>query len=194
MLVSDLVPIGVVHSIACLIALLTGALNLALRKGTESHRIAGITYMLSMIVANITVFALYKFDIASFQPFRAGPGIFGLFHWFAVATLVFIAIGWYSANRQHRAVWAYAHPTMMILSYYMLLAGGINEIFVRIDVFREIAIASAKGSQQFGQSPLIGMVHTGWMALILLMIIYFMVRVFVWRWRDKRYQGSGFPA
>lgn len=195
--VSDLAPIGVVHGIACLIALLTGAANLALRKGTNSHRIAGIAFMLSMILANITVFALYKFDIASFQPFKAGPGIFGLFHWFAVITLVFVAIGWYAAGRQDRTFWAYVHPTMMVLAYYMLLSGGINEIFVRVDFFRELAIASANGSQQFGQSPLIGMVHTAWMAFILLMTIYFLVRVFVWRWQSKRqhrYQGSALPA
>lgn len=195
--VSDLAPIGVVHGIACLIALLTGAANLALRKGTNSHRIAGIAFMLSMILANITVFALYKFDIASFQPFKAGPGIFGLFHWFAVITLVFVAIGWYAAGRQDRTFWAYVHPTMMVLAYYMLLSGGINEIFVRVDFFRELAIASANGSQQFGQSPLIGMVHTAWMAFILLMMIYFLVRVFVWRWQSKRrhrYQGSALPA
>ena len=184
--VDDLSLIGTAHGIACLIALVAGAWNIVLRKGTSAHALAGTAYMLAMIVVNISVFAIYKFDIASFQPFKAGPNTFGLFHWFAVWTLGFLAIGWFSASRQARWPWAYLHPVMMVLSYYMLLAGGINEIFVRVDVFREMAIRSAGGSQQFGQSPLIGMVHTGWMALILLMVIWFVLRVLVWRWRGKR--------
>jgi uncharacterized membrane protein len=184
--VSDLALIGAVHGIACLIALIAGAWNMVMRKGTQSHRAVGLAYMLSMVVVNISVFAIYKFDIASFQPFKAGPNTFGLFHWFAVWTLGFLAIGWYAGGRQDRFVWAYLHPIMMVLSYYMLLAGGINEVFVRVDVFRALAVASAGGSQQFGRSPLIGMVHTGWMALILLMIIWFIARVSVWRWQAWR--------
>jgi uncharacterized membrane protein len=184
--VSDLAPIGAIHGIASLIALLAGAWNLVMPKGTRSHQVVGLAYMLAMVVVNITVFAIYRFDIASFQPFKAGPNTFGLFHWFAVWTLGFLAIGWYAGGRQDRMVWAYLHPIMMVLSYYMLLAGGINELFVRVDIFRELAIASAGGSQQFGQSPLIGMVHTGWMAFILLMLIWFSVRVFIWRWQAKR--------
>ena len=31
-------------------------------------------------------------------------------------------------------------------------------------------------------------------AAIPVMILYYLVREFVWRWRDKHYQGSGFPA
>jgi len=184
--VSDIAPIGAIHGIACLIALFAGAWNMVLRKGTGNHRAVGLAYMLSMVVVNISVFAMYRFDIASFQPFKAGPNIFGIFHWFAVWTLGFLAIGWYAASRQERALWAYLHPIMMVLTYYMLLAGGINEMFVRVDVLKALAVASAKGSQQFGQAPLIGMVHTGWMALVLLMIIWFSVRVFAWRWRDRR--------
>jgi len=184
--VSDLAPIGAVHGIACLIALMAGAWNMVLRKGTDSHARVGLAYMLSMVVVNVSVFAMYKFDIASFQPFKAGPNTFGIFHWFAVWTLGFLAIGWFAASRQEKVLWAYLHPIMMVLTYYMLLAGGINEMFVRVDALRALAIASAGGSQQFGQSPLIGMVHTGWMALVLLMIIWFIVRVSVWRWKAWR--------
>ena len=180
--VSDLLPIGLVHAIACLIALAAGAWNLAARKGTPGHRTVGTAYMLSMIVLNITAFAIYKFDIASFQPFKAGPNTFGLFHWFAVATLVFIAIGWFAATRQNRAFWAYVHPTIMVLSYYMLLAGGINEIFVRVDFFRDLAAAG--GNDQYGRPQMIGASHAWWMAFCLLMILYFIMRVTVWRWSD----------
>lgn len=178
--VSDLLPIGVVHALACLIALAAGAWNLVMRKGTPGHRTVGTAYMLSMIVLNISAFAIYKFDIASFQPFKAGPNTFGLFHWFAVVTLVFIAIGWFAATRQNRAFWSYVHPVMMVLSYYMLLAGGINEIFARVDLFRDLAASG--GMDQYGRPQLIGATHAWWLAFALLMILYFGLRVTVWRW------------
>lgn len=183
MQVSDILPIGWVHTIACVIAIATGAWNMAARKGTPGHRTVGTVFMLSMIVLNITVFAIYKFDIESFQPFKGGPNTFGIFHWFAVITLVFIAIGWFAATRQNSAFWAYVHPLMMVLSYYMLLGGGINELFLRIDFLRDLAAAGP--TDQSGQPRLVGLVHAAWMALALLMIIYFSVRVFIWRWRDR---------
>ena len=185
--VSDLLPIGWVHSLLCLVALATGAWNLVLRKGTPGHRAVGTAYMLSMIVVNLSAFVIYKFDIASFQPFKAGPNTFGLFHWFAVVTLVFLGVGWFAATRQHRAFWAFVHPMMMVLSYYMLLAGGINELFVRVDLFRELAAAGP--TDQYGRPQMIGATHAWWLALCLLLILYFSARVFVWRtsaWLQRR--------
>ncbi|MFM9861992.1 MAG: DUF2306 domain-containing protein [Micropepsaceae bacterium] len=196
MIVADLVPIGWVHGFACLIALAAGAWNLAARKGTPSHRAAGIAYMLSMIVANLTVFAIYKFDIASFEPFKAGPNTFGIFHWLAVVTLVFLAIGWYAGARQHNAFWAFVHPAMMVLTYYLLLAGGINEAFLRVEVLRDLAAAG--GTDQYGQPRLIGTTHAWWMAFVLLQLVYFSVRVVAWRWsartEHKRAQRLGQAA
>src|SRR5438128_6275500 len=123
--VADIIALGWLHVAACLVALVTGAWNLALPKGTPLHKRVGRAYIVSMLVVNVSVFWLFKFDIAGFEPFRAGPGVFGLFHWFAVAALVFVLVGWYAARHQERAFWAYTHPTMMLLSYYDLVGGGI---------------------------------------------------------------------
>lgn len=183
--VSDISALGALHAIACLVALATGAWNLALAKGTPLHKRVGRTYIVSMLVLNISVFWLYKFDIASFVPFRAGPGVFGLFHWFAVAALVFIAVGWYAARHQERAFWAYTHPTMMLLSYYDLVGGGINEAYTRLDPLRALLTASAKGGPPM-RSPIIGLTHTAWMAAILVLIIYFAARVALWRRQARR--------
>jgi uncharacterized membrane protein len=175
--VSDIVPAGWIHAVACLVALAAGAWNIALPKGTSTHRAMGRVYMTSMIVLNVSAFFIFSFDIASFSPFRAGPHVFGLFHWFAVAALVLIAIGWYAARRQDRAFWAYVHPTMMLLSYYDLVGGGINDAFTRVNPLRAILVESAKSVGPHRQPPVIGMTQTLWMALIIVLLVYFVARV-----------------
>jgi uncharacterized membrane protein len=181
--VHDISVPGWVHVIACLIALLAGAWNLALPKGTATHRAVGRAYIWAMIVVNISVLAIYKFDI-TFAPFHAGPDTFGFFHWLAVAALVFVSIGWYAARHQDRAVWAYLHPLMMLLSYYDLIGGGINEMFLRVEPLHAIAVASAKSVARtgthpvfFAQAPVIILTQNAAMAATLLLIIYFAARV-----------------
>lgn len=185
--IHDISPIGWLHTGACLIALLAGAWNLALPKGTPMHRMVGSTYVWSMIVLNLSVFAIYKFDIARFAPFHAGPHVFGFFHWLAVAALVLVLTGYYAARHQDRAFWAYVHPVMMLLSYYDLVGGFINEVFLRIDFLRAIARASAKGAS-FG-APVIGMAQTAAMAATLVLIIWFMAKAALYR-RGLREQAA----
>jgi len=181
MIVSNISLLGWLHALACLAALAAGSWNLALPKGTPLHRQVGRGYMLSMLVLNLSAFGIYKFDIGSFVPFHAGPHIFGLFHWFAVAALVFIAIGWYAARHQDRAFWAYTHPIAMLLSFYDLVGGGINEVFTRVLPLRAVLIASARAAGPGRQPPILGEVQQLWMAAILVMIVYFIARVALWR-------------
>ena len=174
--VADLTIVGWIHSIACLIALAAGAVNIVAEKGTLQHRTIGRFYFWSMIVVNLSAFGIYRFDVAQFRPLVAGPHIFGLFHWFAVAGLIFVLIGRYAASRQDKAFWAYVHPAAMILSYYDLIGGGVNEIFARIDVFRALAFPPGT-HRSFGGSPVIGLVQVGAIALTILLLIYFCARV-----------------
>ncbi len=181
--IHDITLIGWIHTIACLIALVAGGWNIVGAKGTPRHMLMGRAYVVSMIVLNLSAFAIYKFDIAHFVPFQAGPNVFGFFHWLAVAALVFVLIGYYAARHQNRAFWAYVHPIAMTLSYYDLVGGGINEAFARLDPLRALAIASAKGAR-FG-APIIGMAQTAAMAATLVMIVYFIARVALYRRRAK---------
>ena len=174
--VADITLIGWIHTLACLVALVAGALNLAAEKGTPQHKAVGSAYFWSMIVLNLSAFGIYRFDVAQFRPLVAGPHVFGLFHWFAVAALALVLIGRFAASRQERGFWAYTHPIAMILSYYFLIGGGVNEVFARIDIFRVLAFPPGTRAH-FGGSPVIGLVHTGWMALTILILIYFCIRV-----------------
>jgi uncharacterized membrane protein len=183
--VHDITLIGWLHAIACMIALVAGGWNIIGPKGTPRHILVGRAYVWSMIVLNLSAFAIYKFDIAHFVPFRAGPNIFGFFHWLAVAALVFVLIGYYAARHQNRAFWAFVHPIAMTLSYYDLVGGGINEAFARIDPLRALARASAKSVGGQVGAPIIGMVQTAAMAATLVMIVYFIAKVALYRRRAK---------
>ena len=183
--VHDITLIGWLHSIGCLIALVAGAWNLAAVKGTPRHRLIGRVYIWSMIALNLSSLALYRFDIAHFAPFRAGPDVFGFFHWLAVATLILVLIGYYASSRQEHRPWAYIHPSAMVLSYYMLIGGGINEMFARLDPLRALAKASAGATGNAANAPIIGLVQTAAMAGTLLLILYFAIKVALYRRRHR---------
>src|SRR5579862_9592395 len=161
MRISDITLIGWLHTITILVALIAGAINLVSDKGTAQHKLVGQTYFWSMIASNLSAFAIYRFDIARYEPFTAGPHVFGVFHWLAVSSLILVILGRYAASRQERAVWAYLHPVAMILSYYLIIGGLINEAFVRLDVPRAIAIKSAGGVTLRVDAPIIQMTR-GW--------------------------------
>jgi uncharacterized membrane protein len=181
MLIENISAIGWLHSIASVIALAAGAWNLALRKGTAIHRLVGRTYFYTMIVVNLSVFAIYHFDIAHFRPFVAGPNTFGLFHREAVATLLVLFLGVYAAPRQQRALWAYVHPLSMLTTYYMLIGGLINEAFVRLDVLRAVVRAQAHGSTGFFATPAVGLAQSGAMLLFIVLALYFVIKVALYR-------------
>ena len=181
MLIENISPIGWLHTIACLVALAAGAWNLVMPKGTAMHRLVGRTYFYTMLVVNLSVFAIYRFDIAHFRPFVAGANTFGLFHREAVATLLVLLLGVYAAPRQQHAVWAYVHPLSMLTTYYMLIGGLINEAFVRITALRAVVRAQAHGPNDFFATHAVGMAQGSAMLLFVVLFLYFIVKVALYR-------------
>jgi uncharacterized membrane protein len=180
--IGDITMIGWLHTVACVLAFFAGAHNLVAEKGTPRHRLVGRTYFWSMIVLNLTSLTVYRFDIASFRPFVAGPSVFGVFHWLAVITLCFVLLGRFAAARQNRAIWAYTHPIAMTLSYYILIGGAINEAFARLDALHALALHSmhATNGNAVG-APLIGLTHSAAMAGAFIIILYFTAKVALYR-------------
>ncbi|WP_396593055.1 hypothetical protein [Brevundimonas sp. R86498] len=148
----DLVPLGWVHSLACFIALAAGAYVFATPKGTGRHRQVGQVFVISQLVLNLTALGIYQ------------VGSFFFPHVLAIVTLVLIAAGWGSARliRRH-GVWKHVHLSSMILSYYLLIGGGVNEVFLRIDAMRDLV------SRQGGQ--IIGMTHAVVMLVFLVLLL-----------------------
>jgi uncharacterized membrane protein len=154
----DMSAPGWVHTIACLCALAAGAVVLGRPKGTARHRSIGRLYLVSMLATNLTALGIYR------------NGVFFFPHWFAVAALIVIAIGFVCVRfRRPRAYWRNAHLTCMVASYYMLIGGGVNEVFLRVRVLHAMA-------PDVLHSPLVGMTHFVVMIIFASLIAYFNVR------------------
>jgi uncharacterized membrane protein len=138
--------------------LAAGAVLLGGPKGTARHRSVGRLYLVLMLVTNITALGIYQ------------RGVFYFPHWFAVAALIAITIGFVCVRlRRPRAYWRNAHLTCMVASYYMLIGGGVNEVYLRINVLHALA-------PDVLHSPLVGTTHLVVMIIFATLIAYFNVR------------------
>lgn len=184
--------LGWLHTLACVSALIFGAWNIVVFDRGANHRLRGLVYSWSMVVANVLVFTIYKFDI-NFASNTAGANTFGFFHWLAVSALAFTALGWFAAYRQRHGVWAYVHPIAMVLGYYVLVGGLINELFARVEVLRAMAYTVTESGRRFG-SPVVGMTQSAAMLATFLLIVLFAVRVGLRRRKRKQLQRNVVPA
>jgi uncharacterized membrane protein len=191
MYISGISLIGWIHTIACIAALLFGGSNIVAGKGTRPHKCRGSAYAVAMVIAMGLSFFIYRFDIPLVRGEKTGPGVFGLFHWFAVSALFFTVLGYYAASRQSRGFWAYAHPIAMTLSYYVLIGGLINELFARLNILRPLAFTLVNGQLVFG-SIVVGMTQFAAEIATLILLILFIVKV--WRYRRNRSSATGVSA
>jgi uncharacterized membrane protein len=154
--VSEMTLLGWFHTAACMVALVAGAMQLWGEKGTAAHALRGKVYFWSMAIAfGLTLF-MYSVDVVirPGQKPLIGP-YFGVFHWLAMFTLLLVVLGYVSAKRQGKAFFAYGHPVFMILSYWLLVGGGINEAFARIDWLQELALAVSPGAKTLPEYKLV---------------------------------------
>jgi uncharacterized membrane protein len=160
----DLSLLGWVHTVACFCALATGAIILAGPKGTSRHRLFGHLYLIAMLVTCLTAFGIYR------------QGVFYRPHWFAVAALVAVTTGFLCVRFQRpRAYWLNAHFSCMVASYYILIGGGVNEVFLRVSVLHAMA-------PHVNNSPLVGLTHLIVMAAFIVLAAYFNIRY----WKRSR--------
>lgn len=154
--INEITVLGWFHTTVCMVALLAGALQLFGKKGTAAHALRGKIYFWSMLIAMSTTLFLYGMDVVirSGQKPLIGP-YFGFFHWLALFTLLLLVLGQWSARRQRRAFFAYAHPIFMILSYWLLVGAGITAAFTRIDWFHELALLISPGAKTLVQYKLV---------------------------------------
>jgi uncharacterized membrane protein len=118
---TSLSPVGFLHTVACAIALGAGAIVLLGRKGTSQHKLNGRVYVIAMLVTNGSALLIYS--QASFR----------IFHWLALAILPLVIVGGLAARRRTPArSWLTVHIAAMVVSYYLLIGGAINEAYLRI--------------------------------------------------------------
>jgi len=115
-------PIGTVHFIASLIALLAGAVVLLLPKGTRWHRTWGHAYVWGMVGVVATSFGLWN-----------TTGRFTPFHFFAIVAGLTLGMAMYTVlARRPRDGWLEAHATWMAWSYVGLCAAATAETLSRL--------------------------------------------------------------
>jgi uncharacterized membrane protein len=160
--------IGVFHTAACLIALGLGAYLIVARKGTARHRKWGDRYVAALLFASFTSLTIYT------------RHAFTMAHWFAIMAIVTSAGGFALARWRGRgAAWKHGHIACMLGSYYVLIGGGVNEVFLRVNTLRPIF---------FHQPQVVGETHGLVMLTFLVLIIGFMLASAVRGWRLRRRQ------
>jgi hypothetical protein len=60
-------------------------------------------------------------------------------HWLAIAAVIVTTAGVLAAHfKIPRKVWLHLHLTCLLTSLYILVGGGVNEIFLRVDVLHRL--------------------------------------------------------
>ncbi|MGZ3404441.1 MAG: hypothetical protein ACXWKN_16805 [Phenylobacterium sp.] len=162
--------VGVFHTLACVMALGLGAYMLVARKGTPRHRRLGDWYVAAILfasVSSLTIYTRHHFTAA---------------HGFAIMAIVTAGAG-FALGRWHGkgAAWKYGHIAGMVLSYYVLIGGGVNEVFLRVDRLRPIL---------FQKPQVVGETHGVVMLIFLAMIVGFMLATAFSGWRLRRRQRA----
>ena len=111
--------ITTLHTLLAVVALATGAWNLAARKGTRRHRQVGYVYVGSMTGMLLTSFFIFELF-----------GGFGVFHGTALLSGVTLGFGIYFPLRRHRHPnWIEHHYFWMSYSYVGLVMAGGSHLF-----------------------------------------------------------------
>lgn len=116
-------PLGQVHLIFALVALLMGPVIFLRRKGDWLHRACGLIYTGAMIALNVS--ALLNYDLT---------GSANMFHVFALFSLATVIPAWTSirkAKKTGETRHFFRHGTLMIGSYYGLVMAAVAEVTTR---------------------------------------------------------------
>ena len=119
--------IGWFHTIAAIIALITGSLVLSKTKGTTAHKIIGRIYGVSMLVVCVTAFMIYKVH-----------GSLGVLHIFAFISTVTLILGMWPLYFSKRVDAVIQHLAWMYWSVIGLYCAFAAEIFTRLPVILDI--------------------------------------------------------
>ena len=148
--------ISIAHSVSASLSLIIGAMILFGVKGNLRHKNLGFWYFYLMLINNISALFIYNATGKWFFP-----------HSLAVATLSFLIPGYLISKVKKFRYWQGIHIFCMVISYYMLIGGAINEAFLHIKPLRPLILAN---------SPVVGMVHFAAMLIFIALLIYFLIK------------------
>ena len=161
-------PIGLIHLVAAVAALICGTIVLVQRKGTAVHKRWGYAYVFSMTVLLGTSFLIYRL-------FHG----FGLFHGFAVLASATLIAGFVPALRRKPPHWIDLHFGFMYWSVIGLYATFVAEVLTRVP-----------------KTPFFGMVGVATFVVIAIGLYFWREKRRVWsvQFRSYRTAAAGAPG
>lgn len=115
-------PLGTIHVLAAVAALVFGAAVLLTRKGGRLHRLLGYGYVGTMLTTNLTALTIFQLT-----------GSVGPFHLAAVFSGATVVAGLIPVlTRRPRSRWLAFHYAFMAWSYVGLVAAAVSEAAVRL--------------------------------------------------------------
>ncbi len=117
--------IGWIHTLAAVIALITGSMILYRKKGTRKHIRTGRVYGIAMLVVCATSFMIYRVH-----------GSFGILHVFALISTLTLIMGMLPLYLRRSKSFILKHLAYMYWSVIGLYCAFAAEIFTRLpDIF-----------------------------------------------------------
>jgi len=165
-------PLGAVHLISAIVALIFGAIVLSKPKGTAQHRRLGYIYFASMLALNLSAI-----------PITNMTGSIGLFHLFVVISLpTTLAALYFPLFGRGNPNWKMHHFTYMFWSYVGLIAALIAEGLVRLPILlatdRTAADRALEASAGF------------WSAALIMVVVVAIAELLFRRYRSHFFGGS----
>lgn len=113
--------ISLLHLIAAIIALLTGAIVLAAPKGTRFHKRTGYVFAVALLGVNLTAAFMYNLT-----------GNVNMLHGFTLISMVALGYGLWPAMRRKSGNWLARHVRGMNGAALGVWAAGFAELTIRI--------------------------------------------------------------
>jgi len=142
------------HIISATLSLIFGAIVLFGKKGDLKHQKLGIYYFYAMLLNNLTALVILNAFGKWFFP-----------HWLAVACLIVIIPGIVAVKRKSTKHWLKIHIICLVISYYLLIGGAINEAFLHIESLRPYII---------NNDPIVGITHLIAQLVFIVLLIYYL--------------------
>ena len=144
---------SVAHILAASLSLIFGTIVIFGKKGTSKHRKLGLYFFYAMLINNVTALFILNAFGKWFFP-----------HYLAIACLVVIIPGIIAVKLKHK-YWLKIHIICLVISYYLLIGGAINETFLHVPNLRPYLINNA---------PIVGITHGVTQMVFLGVLVYFL--------------------
>jgi uncharacterized membrane protein len=147
--------IGWTHTISAIFSLIFGIIVLFEIKGGIRHKKFGLYYFYAMLINNVTALLILNATGKWFFP-----------HYLAIVCLIVIVPGIIAIKLKHK-YWLNIHIISMILSFYLLIGGAINETFLHIPSLKVYLI---------NKSPIVGITHMFAQLFFLGVLVFYLLK------------------